>query len=109
MSKNKNVGYVHTLKTGAWTSQRIQQNKNERGSNATKLGALIFGFLLVVGLETVFVYVALAILRNAEVITLSPAVYQITVFSVVTVLWRGFHRAVFLGALASRQGRATTS
>jgi len=107
MSKNKNVGYVHTLKTGAWTSSGLDRYKNNRGSNKNaKAGALLFGFLLVVGLESLLIYLALAILRNAEIIDWSPSVLQIFAFSVVSVLYRFFHRATFHGALATREGKA---
>jgi len=95
------------MKAQGWSGSGLDRYKNNRGSNKNaKASALLFGFLLVVGLESLLIYLALAILRNAEIIDWSPSVLQIFAFSIVSVLYRFFHRATFHGALATREGKS---
>jgi hypothetical protein len=80
--------------------------KIKRGSSTERFCAVVIGLLFVVGVDSLLVYLALAILRSAGIVEWSPAVYQIIAFSTVTVAYRGLQRAMFFGMLSSRLDRA---
>lgn len=74
---------------------KYQKNDNPRRGSDRKKSLMVFGFLFLLVVESVLLFVVLQILRDSQIITWRPDIGNIVSFSAVTLLWRAFNRSVF--------------
>ena len=72
--------------------------KIERGSNGRNWISVFFGFLISLLVESLFIYAVLWILRDAEIVSWQLSLRDVVTLSAVTLLWRAFHRSIFLAS-----------
>lgn len=79
--------------------QKIQNSqKIQRGSDGRNWILVIFGFLLTLLVESLFIYAVVWILRDAEIVSWRLSLRDVVTLSAVTLLWRAFHRSIFLAS-----------
>ncbi len=79
--------------------QKFQNSrKSQRGFNGRNWILVIFGFSLTLLVESLFIYAVVWILRNAEIVSWRLSLRDVVTLSAVALLWRAFHRSIFLAS-----------
>ena len=79
--------------------KKVQNSqKTQRGFNGRNWILVIFGFSLTLLVESLFIYAVVWILRDAEIVSWRLSLRDVVTLSAVTLLWRAFHRSIFLAS-----------